>query len=278
MAVVAFYLSSGCEQPQREYEHAYQYNHADDCAHGRELHWGYVAGPDTVPPEQWGTLSEPAGSRTCRTGKEQSPIALTSMAAPSMGHTALSVAWRAAPIIIVNNGHTITYELGDAGTLRYVDAKTGQETTDTIVQFHFHSPSEHTLDGVRYPIEIHFVHVDAMGKPTAAVGVFVREGAAAAELDSSFRLWPAMDTQGIPVTVAGTINPAKLLPVNQSALIYPGSLTTPPCNEGLTWYVMRTPVEWSAAQIAAFRQIPNMHPSDRPLQPVGARTVRADNP
>jgi carbonic anhydrase len=76
------------------------------------------------------------------------------------------------------------------------------------------------------------------------------------------------------VKVAGTIDPSKLLPADLSYMSYPGSLTTPPCSEGLSWFMLRTPAEWSTEQIDAFRALPNMDPSNRPLQPLHGRVVK----
>src|SRR6186713_1715411 len=128
-------------------------------------HWGYEDSAESVGPAKWCTLP---GDEACGTGKQQTPINLVGGAAKSQDLPNLLFAYKPSSLNETNNGHTIqmTYDAGS--TL----GRTGGTATSTLAQFHFHAPSEHTLDGASFPMEIHFVHVDAAGKPAAVVVVF----------------------------------------------------------------------------------------------------------
>ena len=127
----------------------------------------------------------------------------------------------------------------------------GGRDTWTLAQFHFHAPSEHTVDGTSYPLEVHLVHVDAAGKPAVVVGVFIRAGKENTALARAFQNLPARE--GDKASPAGeTIDAGALLPADRTFFTYTGSLTTPPCTEGITWYVLKAPIEMSPAQIAAY--------------------------
>ncbi len=231
-----------------------------------EKHWGYEDGPHTVGPAGWGDLP---GDEPCKIGKLQSPIALAisgaGAAAPTKEPT-LSFDYRPAKLSMTNNGHTVevTYQAGSSVS------EAG--TSYGLTQFHFHAPSEHTLDGKSFPLEIHLVHLDPAGKPALVVGVFAREGAANAALDAAFRGLPSK--KGDTSEPAGAmIDASGILPAARAHFAYDGSFTTPACTEGVRWRVMREPIEMSTAQIDAFRSLPAFAHTNRPLQPVGARSV-----
>lgn len=236
---------------------------ASGTAH--EKHWAYEDGAEEVGPKHWGDLP---GNQPCSIGKRQSPVALAtsgpgSATAATEPHEAF--AYKPSKISLVNNGHTVqeTYEAGSSiseGAVKY-----------SLAQFHFHAPSEHTLDGKSFPLEIHFVHTDAAGKPALVVGVFVREGARNAALDAAFANLPK--AAGQKSEPAGAVDASALLPADSSHFAYDGSLTTPPCSEGIRWRVMRQPIEMSAAQIDAFRKLPHLSHTNRPIQPGNGRTV-----
>lgn len=187
-------------------------------------------------------------------GQRQSPIDLP--AAPSGDLPKLSFHYRPTPLEAENNGHTIEVKVQSDSYLRI-----GQERYK-LVQFHFHTPSEHRLNGQEFPMELHFVHRNALGE-LAVVGVFLREGAANPLIQE---IWDAVHAEG-----AGEIDPEDLLPQDRSYYRYAGSLTTPPCTEGVRWHVLAEPVDLSAAQVDEFRAI--FPHNARPLQLLNARPV-----
>jgi carbonic anhydrase len=173
---------------------------------------------------------------------------------------------------MLNNGHTVQMTYDGGSTLGTV---TGRDTW-RLAQFHFHAPSEHTVDGASYPMEIHLVHIDPAGKPVAVVGLFIKAGREHAGLARAFHALPAKS--GDKVAPAGaTIDALSLLPADKAFFTYAGSLTTPPCTEGVTWYVLKTPIEMSAAQIGAFTRLEHLGHTNRPLQSLGSRVLMVDS-
>jgi carbonic anhydrase len=139
-----------------------------------------------------------------------------------------------------------------------------------LKQFHFHSPSEHTLNGKSFPMEMHLVHGDRNGN-LAVVSVLMTEGATDNPVIA--KLWTQMPTKmGEKNNLGAEINAVDLLPKSKDYFRYSGSLTTPPCSEGVRWYVMKEAIAVSKAQIDAFRQAVGS-PNNRPVQPVNARVV-----
>lgn len=218
-------------------------------------HWSYEGAGG---PAHWGSLS--ASFALCKTGRFQTPVNLVP-SAKSYQLPSLEFDYRAMPLNMVNNGHTgqMTAAPGStlgAGLRRY-----------EMLQFHFHTPSEHTYNGKRYPMELHFVHKSREGA-LAVLGVMFVEGKENPHLAQLWKHLPAKEGAANPAGV--TINPANLLPAKKTFVHYsPGSLTTPPCSEGLEWYVLSTPVEASRKQIAGFQKI--FGNNSRPLQPIGSR-------
>ncbi|WP_306016883.1 carbonic anhydrase [Oceanicaulis sp. MMSF_3324] len=209
-------------------------------------------------PEHWGMLS--ADYATCDSGHEQSPIDLHAVS--DAADLAPALHWEDAEGSVTDNGHTIKVGLEDAGSLHLGDR------SYELVQFHFHAASEHTVDGHQYPLEVHFVHASEDGH-LAVVGVFFEEGEAHPALDA---LWAAIPHEGDHHEV-DDVNPAAFLPDDHSAWRYAGSLTTPPCSEGVAWTVMQTPVTASAEQLSAFTAL-YAH-NYRPVQPLHERRLTA---
>ncbi|HZI14416.1 MAG TPA: carbonic anhydrase family protein [Myxococcus sp.] len=221
--------------------------------------WSYTG---TFGPERWGELP---GYGLCSTGQQQTPIPLWSLNGLPLDLLAPSFHYLSTPLSMSNSGFTVNFAYQPGSSIR------SQGTNYRLAQFHFHTPSEHTLDGVSYPLELHMVHVDATGAPAVVVGVFIRRGAANMALATAFNNLP--QSKGDVSAPAGAfINAGDLLPRNRTYFRYPGSLTTPPCSEGIRWYVMQTPIEMSDAQIAAFQNLAGLNPSARPLQPLNGRT------
>jgi carbonic anhydrase len=231
-------------------------------------HWSYEG---ETGPSSWGTLS-PEWS-PCGDGTNQSPIDidqtvradLPGMKARFMPVT-LKIIHQAHVADGINNGHTvqINYTEGDVLAI-------GEEQFQ-LVQYHFHSPSEHTVKGQHHPMEMHLVHKSADNK-LAVIGVFIDEGAHNAAFDPIWSNLP--DTKGEEVHVENVmVDVNQLLPASMESYRYDGSLTTPPCSEGVKWIVMTTPIQMSAEQINAFRAI--ISGNNRPVQPLNSRVVETD--
>jgi len=219
-------------------------------------HWGYSG---EAAPVKWGSL-DPAFA-ACATGKAQSPVDVPS-SAPGKAQPA-KIAYRAGAADIVNNGHTVQVDY-KPGSVVTVDGRAYE-----LKQFHFHAPSENRIDGKTFPLEGHLVHADAQGK-LAVVAVMFTEGADNAALAS---LWKNLPThEGEKQAVPASFDASALLPAERSYYRFAGSLTTPPCSEGVTWLVMRTPVTASAAQVAAFTKAVGFA-NNRPVQPLNGRKV-----
>jgi carbonic anhydrase len=237
-------------------------------------HWGYTDSPTTLGPESWGKIP---GDQLCGIGTQQTPIDL-----PLSGPAIVSLKEDKAPSLnfnykagagsVLNNGHSIRVDpVPGASTL------TIQGETLRLDQFHFHAPSEHSVGGKFYPMEAHFVHSSDQGKAPVAVGVFIEKGEHNKALDSLFSNLPGKSGEKIKLK-EGELDPSALLPTDQSYFHYMGSLTTPPCGEGLQWYVLRNPIQMDAEQIRAFTSIPGFDHTRRPLQPLGKRKIEKSGP
>jgi len=220
-----------------------------DGEHG-PAHWGDVAPEDAV----------------CGNGKSQSPINLSSGTARAGKNGAFKINYETGTVALLNNGHTVQADVSDTADTISLDGATYR-----LAQFHFHTPSEHTVDGKYYPLEIHFVNKDAEGH-VAVVGVLVQAGA------ENMLLAPIFSTLPATATPAGThagkllqVDIAAVLPKEHKAYVYTGSLTTPPCTEGARWIVLMQPIEMSNAQIQVFKNI--FRDNHRPLQKSGGREV-----
>lgn len=223
------------------------------------LHWTYQG---ETGPAQWGALDTTYA--TCLEGTKQSPIDLTGAKGADLPD--LVFHYEMATGSIIDNGHTIQVDV-KAGDTVTIDAG-----TFTLVQFHFHGPSEHTVAGKPYPLEVHFVHNDGAGK-LAVVGVLVAEGQANPAFDSLISSLPTDANK--PKALASPVDVAAMLPSIQATYRYAGSLTTPPCTEGVTWNVMVQPITMSKAQIASFTAA-FAEPNNRPTQKLGTRPLAVD--
>ena len=234
-------------------------------------HWGYDCAEGA--PFVWGEIA-PAFAR-CADGRAQSPVDVITTGAVHKPLPQLSPAYGPVDLEVVNNGHTVESEvpakLGADGASLQVG-----ERTYRLVQFHWHTPSEHWLDGEPSPMELHFVHAD--GDDLLVLGALVREGKANRELD---KLWSTLPREpGDRAEVHG-FDLAKLLPASLNSYRYAGSLTTPPCDEGVRWVLLAEPIELSAEQIATFQELflgTERFPAGnaRPLQPRNDRQISTD--
>jgi carbonic anhydrase len=230
-----------------------------------EIHWGYEGDEG---PEQWADLNPEFA--ICRDGTEQSPIDITGAVAIEgarlerrLGETVLSATQRATVMDIVDNGHTLQVT-NDMPMSIQVD-----ETLYELVQYHFHSPSEHTIDGKHAPLEAHFVHKSAAGK-LAVLGLLVEEGAHDVLWEPLMSQLP--DGPGDDRHIEGLdLDMNEFRPLPKRYYRYEGSLTTPPCSEGVRWVVMAEKRQISAEQMAAI--VSRLHDNNRPVQALGKRTI-----
>lgn len=204
----------------------------------------------------------------CGTGKEQSPVDIRN--AQKADLPPLRFDYHAGPLkYLINNGATIRVNYHDApgaGNFLIVG-----DTRYQLTQFHFHRPSEEYIEGKPYAMEVHLMHQSSDGK-VAGVTVFLESGAANSAVQ---KLWDHMPpSESKELEIPGVeVDPRGLIPHNIAYFMYAGSVTAPPCTEGVTWFVLKTPVDISPAQIAAFAKL---YPHDvRPLQPLNGRVVKA---
>jgi carbonic anhydrase len=219
-----------------------------------EVHWSYEG---ATGPENWGKLSPEFA--VCGSGRSQSPVDIPPSA--PLNPADLTFAYRPSALNILNNGHTVrvNYDPGSLLTLA--------GTTYELVQYHFHTQSEHTVGGKLADMELHLVHRGQAGN-LAVVGVLMTRGDENPAYASTFANLPPTEGQPRPVPGA-TVNAADLLPRERTYYRYDGSLTTPPCSEGVRWLVMNNPVQVSDAQVGAFRRL--FARDNRPVQPLNSR-------
>lgn len=228
-----------------------------------DAHWSY-AGPDG--PAHWGELSPCYAA--CKDGGEQSPTDLSHAVFAELPKLEPMYA-QSATVAVVNNGHTIEAEVPPGSTLTIGENKFDLE------RFHFHTQSEHRLNGQQKPLEIHLVHKGAGGR-TAVVGVFIVEDPQNRENPELAKIWKKLDEYGSKPTPVPGVDVMALLPARYASFRYAGSLTTPACGQGLQWNVLATPITASRDQIAKFAKLFAPAGNSRPLQPLNGRTVERD--
>jgi len=230
----------------------------------RKPHWGYTG---AIGPDAWSKLSSEFA--TCAKGRRQSPIDLVDRDFSTLNLEQVKFDYAPAAFQVVHNGHTV--EVRPAGANQIV----ARSKNYKLLQFHFHHPAEERFNGKGFALDAHFVHRAEDGE-LAVVTVLFEEGSANPELQ---RLWDYMPLDSNDSLRSGegvTFNPVSMLPSDRSKYLqYIGSLTTPPCTEGVVWIVLRQPVSASAEQIALFRKMVGMNA--RPTQPVNGRLIKAAN-
>jgi carbonic anhydrase len=220
-------------------------------------HWGYSG---EAGPEHWGELS--TDYVACAAGKNQTPIDISGMVDAKLPR--LVINYKAAGgQEVINNGHTIQVNYAPGSTIE-VDGKTFE-----LLQFHFHSPSENHVNGKSFPMEAHFVHKDTDGN-LAVLALMYTEGAKNHELEKAWKSMP--HEAGEKADLSPAVSAKALLPRRLDYFRFSGSLTTPPCSEGVRWLVLKAHATASKQQIEEFQRVMH-HPNNRPLQPVNARVI-----
>lgn len=221
-------------------------------------HWSYSGG---TGPAHWSLLEPDYAS--CGNGKEQSPVNIETSRVRAADLPPLIFHYRAVPLHVINNGHTIQVNVPAGSTL----SVGGHDYA--LVQFHFHHPSEERIDGKSSDLVAHLVHRDAGGH-LAVVAVLLQRGAPSPLLA---RLWRNLPhEQGHESAPEGVeVDARALLPSGLGYYAFNGSLTTPPCSEGVRWFVLKSPMSLSDDQLAVFAKL---YPANaRSLQPLNGRVI-----
>jgi carbonic anhydrase len=220
-----------------------------------DTEWGYVG---DVGPEHWASLS----NEFCACdGSNQSPINLPAGAEPE-GELQVSIHYAPATGRLDYTSYGVQMRLR-GGSIQ-VDG-----SRHTLVQFHFHTPSEHRVDGRPFPGELHLVHLDENDHFTV-IALLMKIGAHNPAVDAIWETFPKVENAA-PMTFDASV----LLPDKRTAYVYDGSLTTPPCSENVRWLVMQEPVEFSDVQIeqlTAVHASENIH-NNRPVQALNGRSI-----
>ncbi|MCU7806172.1 MAG: carbonic anhydrase family protein [Candidatus Thiodiazotropha sp. (ex Lucinoma borealis)] len=245
---------------------------------GHTSHWGYTG---STGPAEWESLSKEYA--LCGSGKRQSPVDIWNEVPSDL--YPLRFHYQSIPLLVLNNGHTLqanystfgreeTVSIG--GKSYPVQSKPVYNSTlmlgdvpYKLLQLHFHTPSEHAHEGKRYAMEVHLVHKSADGN-LAVVGVLLQRGNENPTLGKVLENVSG-DINKINIAQGATINAADLLPRDHKVFHYSGSLTTPPCSENVNWFVMKTPVEVSDAQVRQFEKM--IGENARPLQSMHWRSM-----
>ncbi|HXV32282.1 MAG TPA: carbonic anhydrase [Sinorhizobium sp.] len=220
------------------------------------VHWSYEG---EAGPANWGDLD--AENAACSAGSQQSPIDIHGAIKADLPD--LAVDWKSGGTIL-NNGHTIQVKAALGGTL-----KRGGKTYE-LVQYHFHAPSEHLVDGKNFAMEVHFVHKHAETGALGVLGVFLTPGAGNATFAELAAKFPQKAGEEAALDAA---DPRGLLPSSLKYWAYEGSLTTPPCSEVVDWMVAMEPVEVDPADIKRFTALYSMNA--RPALSANRRYVLA---
>ncbi|MBE9609489.1 carbonic anhydrase [Chitinilyticum piscinae] len=225
--------------------------------HDGPVHWSYEGAGG---PENWAGLD--AANGLCASGRQQSPIDIRTTY--SMALDPLQFDYKPTKLNVLNNGHTIQHNIEPGSWLQV-----GNDRYQ-LLQFHFHTPSEEAVGGKRYPMVAHLVHKNDAGQ-LAVVAVFLTQGTVDNPLFN--QLWARLpDEHPMSLTFEDQkYNPATILPRDLRYWTLMGSLTTPPCSEGVRWLILKTPVAISKKQLAQFRKEFSMNA--RPIQPLNERAI-----
>ena len=239
--------------------------HVEASDNARPVHWSYT---EHGGAEGWAKLSPVYAA--CGSGNSQSPINLLTHSGKGSSEwkidyktTSLEITHNEHVEELINNGHTIQVTTQEGSSIHFANK------IYSLKQFHFHSPSEHTIDGKHFPLEIHLVH-QAVDKNLAVIGVLVQEGKHNINFDQLIQYLP--NSVGEKKTNDSVkIDVGINVPKELDAWHYIGSLTTPPCTENVQWLVLKNPIQMSKDQVAAFSS--RLKNNNRPVQQMKGRML-----
>lgn len=222
-------------------------------------HWGYTG---DVGPDRWAELSPE--NKLCAVGTRQSPIDIRDGLPVELEPIAFD--YRAGGFSVLDNGHTVQVNVAPGSGLTVMGRRF------ELLQFHFHRPSEERINGKQFEMVAHLVHRDAQGR-LAVVAVLLdraRDDKPQPLIQTVWANLPLEKGEALPAQVQIDLN--QLLPADRGYYTYMGSLTTPPCTEGVLWMVMRQPVALSPQQLGIFARLYPMNA--RPLQAGSGRVIK----
>ncbi|MBW8844885.1 MAG: carbonic anhydrase family protein [Burkholderiales bacterium] len=225
----------------------------------KAAHWGYAG---DLSPEHWAELAP--DNKLCAVGTRQSPIDIREGIAVELEK--ISFDYRASNFSVLDNGHTVQVNVAPGNGLTVMGRRY------ELVQFHFHRPSEERVNGKQFDMVAHLVHKDEQGR-LAVVAVLLERGPDNKPQPLVQAVWanlPLEKGEALPAQVQIDLN--QLLPADRGYFTYMGSLTTPPCTEGVLWMVMRQPVALTAQQLGIFARLYPMNA--RPLQAGSGRLIK----
>jgi carbonic anhydrase len=216
-----------------------------------------------VAPEYWGKLS-PQYTK-CADGAEQAPLNIISKNTKTNKNSAAL-----KPVYTATNGDKVvntgtTIQVNTEGKLFIGKAEY------KLLQYHFHAPSEEAINGVHFAMNVHLVHQNAAGK-LAVIGINFAEGSPNSFISALWKVLPRKKGESVTASLPAL---STLLPQNLAYYTYPGSLTTPPCTEGVQFYILKQPVTISPSQLAAFKKLYPMNA--RPVQPLNERVIKSSD-
>jgi carbonic anhydrase len=247
VAVSALVLTTGCVSHNENMEHHNSHN----------THWGYTG---DIGPSHWGNLNEKFAM--CSNGMMQSPINI--VPTKDINLEALGLNYDTKSTSVINNGHTVQVNIKEGSSV-VIDGKEYQ-----LKQFHFHTPSENNINSKSYPLEAHFVHASKDGK-LAVVAVMFEEGESNPIIDKIWSQFPLELNKEKSFQLSAS-DVYAILPQNKDYYKFMGSLTTPPCTEGVKWNVFKTSVTISKDQVKKFFDIFG-HTNNRPVQKTNNRVI-----
>lgn len=227
----------------------------NDSGH-EAAHWGYEG---ESGPLNWGKMN--SANSKCDLGERQSPIDIRDGIKVELD--SINFDYKPVQFTVVDNGHTIQVNLS-SGNYINVSGKSYE-----LLQFHFHRPSEERINGKGFDMVAHLVHKDREGK-LAVVAVLLEAGQSQEIIQLVWNNLPLEKND--PVKALSNIDLSKLLPAKRDYYTYMGSLTTPPCSEGVLWLVLKQPMEISADQLAIFSRLYPMNA--RPIQRSAGRIIK----
>ena len=238
---------------------AAEVKHGQGDASAHAAHWDYQGAGG---PEAWGQL-KPEFSK-CASGTRQSPIDIRDGIKVQLDPVPFD--YKPGVFRVLDNGHTVQVNVAPGSSIEVLGRRYD------LVQFHFHRPSEERIDGRQFDMVVHLVHKDIDGR-LAVVAVLLDRGSAHPLIQSVWNNLPL--EKGEEVAAKASLDLNRLLPEDRSYFTYMGSLTTPPCSEGVLWMVMKSPVTVSADQIAIFARLYPMNA--RPIQAASGRLIKESN-